>query len=102
MSDAYPQHQLLLVLDNAPAHLAKGSSIPNNINFLPLPPYSPELNPSKRWFLEFRRALANTLFDSPEALQTALTMVLKRYWHDPEAIKQHTNFTWWSDAIEQL
>ena len=102
VSHSYPNHQLLLVLDNSPAHLAKGITIPNNITLLPLPPYSPELNPIERWFLEFRRVLANTLFDSLDELQTALTSVLKRYWDDPDALKHLTNFPWWRDAIEQL
>ncbi len=40
---------------------------------MPLPPYGPELNLVERLFLEFRRELANQLFDSIDAIQSAAT-----------------------------
>ncbi len=93
---------IILVQDNAPAHLSEAIAIPDNIALLPLPSYSPELNPVERWFLEFRRLLANRLFDTLEALQEALTEVLKRYWNDRAALRQLTNFPWWREAVEKL
>jgi len=33
-----------LIIDNAGWHTASALSIPSNITFIPLPPYSPELN----------------------------------------------------------
>ncbi len=59
LSHIYPDHQLVLVMDNAPAHLTRDLTLPNNISLLPLPPYGPKPNPVERWFLEFRRMLAN-------------------------------------------
>jgi hypothetical protein len=51
----------VVVLDNAPSHLSKEITHPENISLLNLPAYSsPELNPVERWFLEFRRALSKT------------------------------------------
>ncbi len=93
---------IILVQDNAPPHLAQSIVIPDNIALLPLPPYSPELNPVERWFLEFRRLLSNRLFDTLEALQEALTEVLKRYWNDRGALRQLTNFPWWQEAVQHL
>lgn len=98
----YPEDLLVLVQDNAPAHLAKAVDLPHNIRLLSLPPYSPELNPVERWFMEFRRRLANRLFDSVDALQEALTELLRRYWQQPFLLKQLTNFPWWREAVEQL
>jgi transposase len=43
-----PAVQVLLVLDRAGWHLSKGLQAPANITLLPLPPYSPELNPVER------------------------------------------------------
>lgn len=102
LSRCYPNDDIILVIDNAPAHIKQNLDIPANIRPLALPPYSPELNPAERWFLEFRRALANRLFDSLDTLETALTQVLESYWHNPPALKQLTNFPWWKQAVEQL
>lgn len=38
----------VLVLDGAGWHVAKQLQVPGNITCLPLPPYSPELNPMER------------------------------------------------------
>ncbi|HZY57970.1 MAG TPA: IS630 family transposase [Rubrobacteraceae bacterium] len=102
LSRAYPEHRLVLVLDNAPAHLAGGLELPENITLLPLPTYSPELNPVERWFEEFRRALANIRFESIDALHRATTRVIEPYWHDPAKLGQLTGFPWWRKAVEQL
>ena len=72
LSEAYPDHHLLLVLDGAPSHRSEEIELPENISLLRLPAYSPELNPVERWFLEFRRALSNRLFESVELLQLRL------------------------------
>jgi transposase len=44
---ARPEHAVL-VLDNAGWHVAKALKVPENLTLLPLPPYSPELNPVER------------------------------------------------------
>jgi transposase len=102
LSRCYSDDLILLVQDNAPAHRSEEVDLPHNIVLLSLPPYSPELNPVERWFLEFRRQLANRLFGSIEALQEAATEVLRHYWNDREALKRLTNFPWWQKAVEQL
>lgn len=74
LGEAYGEHQLVLVLDNAPSHLSKEIAYPENVSILNLPAYSPELNPVERWFLEFRRALlSNKTFESIELLEEAIT-----------------------------
>lgn len=102
LSCTYREHHLVLVMDNAPAHVTRSLALPGNISLLPLPPYSPELNPVERWFLEFRRRLANFCFTSIEALHDVLTEVLEGYWAAPDKLKQLTNFPWWRQAVEQL
>ncbi len=52
--------------------------------------------------MEFRRLLSNRLFDTVEALQEALTEVLRLYWQEPALLKHLTNFPWWREALEQL
>jgi transposase len=102
LSACYPEHHLVLVLDNAPAHHAKHVAVPENVSLVFLPPYSPELNPVERWFQEFRRALANRLFGSLTELHHALTDVLKRYCATPSTLQRLTNFPYWRDALALL
>ena len=44
----------VLVLDRAGWHGAKALAIPPNVTLVPLPPYSPELNPVERVWLYLR------------------------------------------------
>lgn len=50
LGEAYRDHHLVVVLDNAPSHRSKRIDLPENITLLKLPRYSPELNPVERWF----------------------------------------------------
>ncbi len=45
LSETYPEEYILLVVDGAGWHRAKGLVIPHNIEMFPLPPYTPEMNP---------------------------------------------------------
>ena len=54
-----PQPSVLVVLDGAPSHRSEEIVCPENVSFLGLPAYSPELDPVERWFQEFRRELSN-------------------------------------------
>jgi transposase len=66
---AYPSEQIVLVLDGAPGHRSGRVSWPEGIEALPLPPYSPELNPVERLFEELRAKLSNMIFTSVEAMR---------------------------------
>jgi transposase len=101
LSMAYSDHHLLLVLDNAPSHTSGQIAHPEKLTLLPLPAYSPELNPVERWFEEFRRALSNEAFETIEVLQEALTKTLEPYWEDPSLLRRLTGYSWWVEAIEE-
>jgi transposase len=102
LGEAYSAYHLILVVDNAPSHLSQGIVHPENVSLLNLPAYSPELNPVERWFLEFRRALSNKVFESVELLQEALTKALVPYWRTPALLQRLTGYSWWVDAIDTL
>jgi transposase len=102
LSEAHPDHHLVVVLDNASSHRSTKLDHPENISLLPLPTYSPELNPVERWFQEFRRALSNMSFKSVELLQEALTRTLEFYWEEPARLQRLTGFSWWLEAIKAL
>ena len=65
----------IVVLDNAGWHRAKTLQIPSNLVLLPLPSYSPELNPAERLWQWLRsHHLANRIFsDYEDLLHTADT-----------------------------
>lgn len=102
LAEHFSNDTIVLVLDNAPAHCWKAANIPKNIVLLPLPPYSPELNPAERLFQELRKELANRLFDSLDAIEQATTDFLTRFWRDRTALKRLTGFPWWLAALEVL
>lgn len=66
LSADYPNDYILLVADGAAWHKSKGLEIPNNIEIIWLPPYTPEMNPIEQiwaWlrYHGFRNELFNTL-----------------------------------------
>lgn len=58
---AFPDTLNVLVLDGAPPHTAYALVIPDNILLFRLPPYSPELNPVERIWLDLRKHLGSDL-----------------------------------------
>lgn len=65
---AYPETLNVVVLDNAPAHVARRVVVPENVVLLPLPSYTPELNPVERLWLYVRQQV--DVFD--EVARTSL------------------------------
>lgn len=102
LAKAYPDDFIILIRDNAPAHRKTHLAVPDNIVHLPLPPYSPELNPVERLFRELRRRLANRLFASVDELHKAISEFLQGYLDDPEALQLLTDFPWWWFACAEL
>ncbi len=61
-----------LVLDRAGWHVARRLGVPDNVTLIPLPPYSPELNPVERVWLYLReRFLSHRVLDGYEAVLDA-------------------------------
>ena len=74
-------------------------SWPESIEALPLPPYSPELNPVERLFEELRGKLSNMVFASVEAMLGTLTEALRPYWETPLALARLMGYGWWLEGI---
>jgi transposase len=61
-----------LVLDRAGWHVSRRLAVPDNITLVPLPPYSPELNPVERVWLYLReRFLSHRVLDDYTAVLDA-------------------------------
>lgn len=89
--------KVLLITDGAGSHqqeVVQGS----NITLEKLPPASPELNPVERFFEQLRKVLSNQVFENITAVQDKLCQVLKKYYQNPKAIINLTNYPYLSTA----
>lgn len=65
LSLAYPNDRLVMIMDQAGWHKSAGLIVPDNIEIIYLPPYSPELNPIERlWKYLKNRHIHNRVFTS--------------------------------------
>lgn len=102
LQKAYPNEELLLVLDGAPGHRSGKVNWPEKIEALPLPARSPELNPPERWFEELRGDLSNKIIENVEEMMEALNEALKPYWEDPSMLARLTGYDWWLEGISNI
>ena len=67
LSEQYPDDIILLVCDGAAWHKSKGLIVPENIQLLSIPPYTPEMNPIEQIWKEIRkRGFRNEAFHTLE------------------------------------
>jgi hypothetical protein len=78
-SERFPESMNLLVWDGAPAHLAHRLILPPNVVLLPLPAYSPELNPVERLWEDLRYRLGSELPRSLSALKARAAELIRAY-----------------------
>jgi len=65
LSATYPDDYILLAADGAAWHKSKGLEVPTNIEIIPLPPYTPEMNPIEQIWKEIRkRGFKNEVFNT--------------------------------------
>ena len=96
---AFGKERVGVVLDNASSHRSQQIPWPEGLVSLPLPAYSPELNPAEPIFRSLRQPLANRIFATLEAIEDALTQELRRFWEDPPVLQRLTAYPWWVDGI---
>lgn len=97
LSLAYPDSLNLLVLDGAPAHVAKRLQIPDNLLLVRLPPYSPELNPMERLWQDLRKWLGSTLPADLDALKEHVATILRNYSN--ETLASITGYEYLRDIV---
>jgi transposase len=91
----HPQDDILMVLDGAGWHRAKDLRIPENMRLLPLPPYSPELNPVEHLWEEIREKwFPNLVFDSLTGVEDRLVAALAALENNSHRVAQITGFDW--------
>ena len=100
---AYPKSLNVMVLDNAPAHVAGAVRVPENMVLLHLPPYCPELNPIERLWLTVRQQI--DVFDEEvrsklESLREHVAGIVRRL--APEQVASLTGYTYVLHATRAL
>ena len=96
LNEVAERHQndfIVMVLDGAGWHRAKALRVPENMVLVPLPPYSPELNPVESLWGELReKSFHNQVFASLDAVEDRLCQALASFEPDHERI--HTLAAW--------
>ncbi len=90
-----PGAHAVVVLDGAGWHTARDLRWPGNVSPLPLPPYSPELNPQERvWEFVRQHYLALRRFLDHTALLDACQHAWRRFIGEPGRIRSLCSYSW--------
>lgn len=88
-------HRAVLVVDQAGWHLARDLVLPDGIELVFLPPYSPELQPAERLWPLVDEPIANRAVADLDALETVLVERCRALAGDRSRLKAQTRFHWW-------
>ena len=99
-SEAFADSLNVLVLDDGRFHQAKSLEIPENIVFVFLPPYSPELNPIERLWQDMKAKLFLETYKTSQAMQAKVTEILGDY--SDTAIAKLTRFSHFINAANAI
>jgi hypothetical protein len=95
VSHAHADELILMVLDGASSHKAKALTVPENIKLLPLPPYSPELNPQEHVWDELReKFFPNRVMDHMDQMIRQLQDGLQCFAADPDRMRSLSAWPW--------
>ena len=94
LQEKFPDDHLLIIWDRAPFHRSQ-SLKRKHMTLIPLPSYSPQLNPVERYFGEMRKFTANRIFrDGIEVLSKVIENSILELSKNLEAMKILTGYSW--------
>src|SRR5262249_60513390 len=97
-NDLGPSKQIVLASDGAVRHSGAAVQLPDGPHLVPLPPYSPELQPAERLWPLVNEPLANRTFDTLAALDAVVGERCVYLAEHPAVVRGHTAFHWWPRA----
>lgn len=93
LSKQFPNDYILLVCDGARWHDSKSMIVPNNIEILHIPPYTPEMNPIEQIWEELReKGFRNECFSSLDQVVDRLCLTIQNL--SPDTIMSITGRKW--------
>lgn len=82
-----PQIQVFLIWDQAGFHTSGKVRVPPNVTLVPLPPYSPQLNPiEKLWQYLRQHYWSNRIYDNYDHLRQAANDAWQRVCLKPKKV----------------
>lgn len=90
----------ILILDNGAFHHATSLQIPDNMAFIFLPPYSPELNPAEKMWRYFKDRVSMVAYNSLEVLKDKLSEITKLI--SPQLIKSICGNQFYKDTLRSI
>lgn len=85
----------VMLLDGAGWHKAHELTVPINMKLLPLPPYSPDLNPAEHvWEYIRENDIRNQIFNDLDQVMDTVETSLHRLHESPEVLRSMTAFPW--------
>jgi transposase len=99
-AQAFPDSLNILLLDNSGAHTAQRLRWPENVCYVGLPPYCPELNPIERVWRDWKDGLAWEQFTDLAAQLDYVSDLLQAY--DAPTLQSLTGYTYLVEAINAL
>jgi transposase len=88
-------HRAVLVLDQAGWHRSTNLVLPEGVDLVFLPAYSPELQPAERLWPLVDEPLANRAFADLDALEAVLVERCRTLEADPARLHAQTHYHWW-------
>ena len=79
-----PEAEHIVIWDGAGFHHRPGDDrLPERIHLVPLPPYSPELNPIESLWDVVKDQICNRVYATLDAIEEHITEALRPYWEEP-------------------
>ena len=95
-----PEAEHVVIWDQAGFHPNPAlHDVPARIHLLPLPPYSPELNPVEIIGDMIKDRIANTLWETLETLEQALGEELRPIYESAERVRRLVSHPWLLDQL---
>jgi transposase len=95
-----PEAEHVVIWDQAGFHPQPGlHALPERVQVLPLPPYSPELNPVEVIGDVIKDRIANTLWQTLESLEEALGEELRPIYESAERVRRLVSHPWLIDQV---
>jgi transposase len=89
------RHRAVVVVDRAGWHRAADLAVPEGIDLVFLPAYSPELQPAERLWPLTNQPIANRALTTLDHLETVLCARCQALRADRATVRAHTRFHWW-------